>query len=907
MNKVGSPYNWNDIYYSRLWVDGLDHKDSVEFALAEVGGNVWLEQTITKRDTANAGIPAPDTTEKLVISTKNNRDDADYSRNPPYDPGTDENGNVKFEQSLVFNVYNLKPGHLTLARKSLRTGENNYTGYQTLQLYVHGQSSQDTFLIRLVAGSDSNSYYQYRAVTTASWQDVAVPLDRFSDLKKPPYTGYREDGAYSVKGNPSLTNLSRIALGVVNGRGSPYNGKVEIWFDDLRLTDVRKDGGTAFWSTVELRLADLLQLTGGYRQTGAHWYTMNDQGRGSGVRTVGYNFSANLLLSKFYLDRLGFNLPLSFGQTVSEGFPEFGNDDIRLTPEESRANRSWSRGRNVSYSLNRTKPTNWWLTDLLIQPLNYGGSWSQTVSFDQNSADSNVSFSHHVSYGYSPRSQGLKVIKGITLYYLPSNFGLAWAGGQTHQWHWDKLTNVINTQGSGMSRSLTSSLAWKLTDQLNYSFSQSRDLMQKKWQGDPAKLDGWLIHRLGLGSEVSRNQRVDFNTTLAWLRLIKPTVSYNTTYSEQHAIYLSANQRDSTNVQNVTNANGLTLANDFPVGEWLAKLTALRNPNKDTAAEAGSPRWMLLHLESFFKGWQGVQFNFTQSKNSTASGLRSRPNLWYQLGWQRQPRGIERFGQSGADNLSLSNSYSANSQARLGPASITGSWGRSDSWTTVGSATNYSRTDNWPTLRADVMSVEKLWPQALTSSRLATSYSLTRERSWQQDRGLSREATRKNFSPLAEWSASWRPKFSTSLSYEWQIADLQEPNNGYFSGWRRDYSETKKLTGSFSYAFTAEKGFSFKLWKLGRKRFKFANELRLSLTGSYSVRTQKYLDALAAVSDAPYFADTEELGVNSSAEYRFSNSITGSMTAEYGTTKNRINSVSDSKRYGLNLLVNIVF
>ncbi|HTY09325.1 MAG TPA: hypothetical protein VMF29_09195, partial [Candidatus Edwardsbacteria bacterium] len=369
---------------------------------------------------------------------------------------------------------------------------------------------------------------------------------------------------------------------------------------------------------------------------------------------------------------------------------------------------------------------------------------------------------------------------------------------------------------------------------------------------------------------------------------------------------LSAHHPD-TNVQNVSNANGLSVANDFPLGEWLGKLTTLRSHAKDDSAEAGSPRWLLIQMESLVKNWQGVQVSFKQDKSNSAYGLLRRPNVWYQLGWQRQPVGLDRFGQNGSDAQRLDNAYTANSQARLGPVNLSGSWGRTDSWNTSGAVTNYSRTDNWPTLRADVTSVERLWPQALTSSRLASSYSLTRERNWQQEHVLSREALRKNFTPLVEWSASWRPKFSTSMSYEYTTIDLREPNLGYPSGWRRDYSVTKKFTGNISYAFTAEKGFSLKLWKLGRKRFKFANELRLSLSGSYGIRTQKLLDAIAAEADAEYTANNQDLDVSTSAEYRFSNSITASLTANYGTSKNLINSVSDSKRYGLNMLVNIIF
>ena len=892
--RVGAPYNWNDIYYGRIWVDSLSQPADIELALVEVAGNQWIEQPIARRDTSDsAAIPADET---FAIGVRNNRDDAGYSANPPYDPGRDENGNLKFEQSLAFNVYNLRPGHAALGRRSLRAGENNYTGYRRLRLYVKGESAQDTFLVRLTA-ADTNVYYQYRAPTTGAWQDVLIELDRFSTLKKPPYDGRREDGPYSVRGSPSLANVVRIQLGVVSGRGQPYTG--EVLFDDLRLDDVRRDRGTAYWSTIDLKMADLLSLSGGYRRTGAHFYAMG--GRAPGTSTVSYNASAALTLSKFYLDRAGFSLPLSLAQTVSEGYDEFGGDDIRLTDEESRAQRSWSRSRSGGFSLTRTKPMGWWLADATVNRLSYRGDWSQGTGFSRTGADSSSTFTQTVAYGWSPsQNRGLSVLKLTRFYYLPSSLTSTWSSGQTRRWSLEKASGVQSTAGSGMTRSLTGSLGWKLTDQLNYTLSQNRDLMQHKWAGS-------LARRLQLGSEVSRSQRVEYNTTINWLKLVKPTLGYSTTYSEQHSIMLLSGGADSVMVMGVTNANALTTGTDVPVGSWLAKITALRNEQKDTSAEAGSPRWMVIQLDRLFRSWSGVQVSFTQNKSGSASGLTRRPSAWYQLGWHRRPGDIERLGSSSQDNNTLGNSYSAGTQARIGPVNLSGNWSRSDDWTTTGAITNYRRVDNWPTLRADVTGVEKVWPQAMSSSRLATSYALTRERAWQQDRGLSRDATRRSLSPLVDWSCSWKPRFSTSLTYDLLVQDVREPSPQYFSGWRRDHTQTNKLSGSLSYSLTAQKGLAFNLWKLGKRRFKFNNELRTSLSGSYSVRTQTQLDALSALKEAPPTADQEELSLTTQAEYRFTNSITGSLSANYGTVTNRINSVGNSQTYGLDLLINVIF
>lgn len=913
---VGAPYNWNNITYARIWVDSLTAPTDVELALVDVSGNSWLEQRITKHDTT-----APDSvrpSERFTVGTKNNRDDADYSVNPPYDPGKDENGNLKFEGCLTFNIEELRHGHAAVARRGLRDRETNYTGYRRLRLYVRGAvgaSPRDSFFVRLVAGHDSTQYYQYQAPLSAAWQDVQVELDALSALKKPPYGGYRRAGCYSVRGNPNLTNLSRLQLGVISGHDTlqyPSGWEDgEVWFDDLRLDDVRRDRGTAYWSTVDLRMADLLSLTGTYRHTGAHWYTMGS-GTGSGVKSLNYGLNGGLTLSKFLLDRIGFSLPLTFGQSVDEGFPEFGSDDIRLTEDESRAQRSWSRSRNAGFSLSRTRPSGWWLTDATVDRLNYTVGWQQSSGFSRTAADSHSNLNQSLTYGWSPaRNPGISVFKLTRFYYLPSSLSSSWNSAQARHWSLEKATGVQSTSGSGATRSLTGSLGWKLTDQLNVAFSQNRDLMQDKWAGD-------LARRLMLGSETGRSQRVEYATTISWLKVVRPSLNYSTTYNEQHAVVLrdTANgRRDSTMLQNVTNANALTLTNDFPLGRWLGALTPARNKTRDDSLEAGSQQWLLAKalggLDAFFTSWQGVQVSFTQSKNGSAANLLRRPSLWYQLGWQRRPEGVERFnGLSGTDNNSLGNSYSASTQARLGPVNLTGSWGRNDNWTVTGTVTNYGRTVNWPNLRADIVAVEKIWPRALASSRLATSFNRTTERNYQQDRGLSRLAVRRNFSPLAEWSATWRPRFSTTVNYEWTVQDVQEPGDArqyVISGWRRDYTETRKLSGSFSYSLTAQKGLALNFWKLGRRRFRFANELRLSLTGSYGVRTQKICDARALLAEADYMANTDEVALATQAEYRFSNSITGSLTADYGSTSNKVSSVSDSKRYGLNLLVNVVF
>ncbi len=309
-----SSKDWNNLVYARIWVDGLTAPADIELAMVEVSGNRWLSQGILSQD--SLGNPVDSLRERFDISVKNNRDDADYSQNPPYIPDKDEQGRLKFEQSLVYKITALDSGHAASARRSLREGENNFTGYRTLKLYVrsHGAFRRGKFFIRLMA-NDSTRYYEYQEPLTSYWRDVAIELDRFSDLKKLPVDSGQtrvSRGNYSMVGRPNLTQVSKVALGVYAEESVVPEDGFEVWFDDLRLDDVRRDGGRAVVSRLDLSLADVMDMGLNYSQRGSHFYTINERPPVSGSHSQSYSLGGTLRLHKFYLERLGLSLPLTY-------------------------------------------------------------------------------------------------------------------------------------------------------------------------------------------------------------------------------------------------------------------------------------------------------------------------------------------------------------------------------------------------------------------------------------------------------------------------------------------------------------------------------------------------------------------------------------------------------------------
>ena len=912
---VGPQLGWSSIQYARIWVDSCPASTAFEIAMVEVSGNRWQEEGVFSNDTLDAVASS----EKFTIEVKNNRDNPDYSL-PPNTEQKDDQGRVEFEQSLVFNIDSLGSGHYVKAWKILRDKENNYTGYKTLKIWAHSNDTtrvRKSFALRLI-GNDPNSYYQYKQTLSSGWQEMIMDVLTFSDLKKLPFptdttNKIRTSGNYSLKGNPSLKELNGIALCIFNDdTGRIFSD--EVWFDELRLDDVRRDRGTAIASSASINFADLLSLNAAYNKTGSHWYGIDTDGTGSGVKNISYSLNGSLNAHKLYLERLGLALPVGFRYGESQQYGEYGADDIRLTEEESRAQRAFSRnaGFDVSFSKSMTQ---WWLTNLTIDRISPRFNWSRSVSDSRTTADSNTSTGLSLGYGWSSgEKKSFKTWPGWQFYYLPSSLGLGWSRNQTQRWYWDKLTGVKNNNGSGETRNGQGQLSWQLMNSLSYSFNTTRNLKDRFFQGEWAR-------KFGLGSETSRSQRVNYSTTLGWLKVIKPSLAFSTQYSEGHSLAAKPSIVDTFHLLNVSNSNSLSLNSSLEVGKWLAKVTGWRNKARDDSAEVGSPRWLVTKIDYLFNKLGGVQASFSRDNSSQASNLlMRRPDLLYQFGLKQQVADIPRYFQASADRNTIRNSYSLGTSLELMRLSLNLSFRRSDDTIIVGDAQNSSRSVTWPELRATLAGLERwgLWKKTLTSASLTSSYSRTIDKTWENQKALVRISTKNNFSPILSMSGRWKKNISTSLAFDYS----SQKNDDIIGQGRDTYNQTFKTSSSVSYSFSAPKGFKLNLWKLGKKRIKFNSELSLASLFGYSIIGARNeipegeIAALKQLLAETSYEKITELGYTSlvhsftmspSAKYNFTRSITGSASVDYSFTKDKIARSNNSDRTAFNASVEIKF
>jgi len=203
------------------------------------------------------------------------------------------------EQSLRLCVDNLRDGYAKAAYKNLST---NLLRYKHLRMYLHGESSNvnvvvsDTSVRAFIRiGTDySQNYYEYsiplkitpqNSTSQAQiWPDanaIDLTLQSLIDMKarrnaagwsyivpfNQPVDPARPNGAQiTVIGNPDLSALQGCMIGILNPAATANNPdaaekSICLWADELRVFDFENTGGWAANARLNVKLADLANIT----------------------------------------------------------------------------------------------------------------------------------------------------------------------------------------------------------------------------------------------------------------------------------------------------------------------------------------------------------------------------------------------------------------------------------------------------------------------------------------------------------------------------------------------------------------------------------------------------------------------------------------------------------------------
>ena len=259
------------------------------------------------------------------------------------------------EQSLVLDVCGLKDGD---SRAIYRNVNLDIRNYNKIQMFVHGESNpgsdpindnEATVFVRLGTDFISN-YYEYEMpIKISSWGDNAAsdvwPLDNnltinlnnLKELKKnrnfnefsnfERFTRVDPDNSTSnitVVGNPNLQGLKTIMIGVRNPKSNDPNNQwkpddgldkcLEVWVNELRLSDFNENGGWAAIGRMTANLADFADfaVSGNYSTPGFGSIEKSVSERQQEF-IYGLDASSTVNLDKFFGDQSGINLPMYVG------------------------------------------------------------------------------------------------------------------------------------------------------------------------------------------------------------------------------------------------------------------------------------------------------------------------------------------------------------------------------------------------------------------------------------------------------------------------------------------------------------------------------------------------------------------------------------------------------------------
>ncbi|WP_243635915.1 cell surface protein SprA [Hymenobacter edaphi] len=273
------------------------------------------------------------------------------------------------EQSLRLCVEGLRDGYAKAAYKNVSL---NLLRYKRLKLFLHAESDnrnlQDGQVESFIRfGTDyTQNYYQYTLPLTITkstdssvdniWpvaNRVDIPLQAFIDAKARraeagfsllvPFTvkyemkltnGETAIGEITVLGNPDLSALQGLMIGVQNPADNGVDQSLCLWADELRVKDFDQSDGWAATARFNTRLADVANITATGAFTSVGFGSLQDRPSQRSLDNVARgDVNAAVAAEKFLPEKLGLRVPVLLQAGAEIRSPQYDplDPDMKLT------------------------------------------------------------------------------------------------------------------------------------------------------------------------------------------------------------------------------------------------------------------------------------------------------------------------------------------------------------------------------------------------------------------------------------------------------------------------------------------------------------------------------------------------------------------------------------------------
>ena len=745
-NAIGGVTDFRSIRFARLYLTEFDRQTTLRFASFDLVSSDWRQYRLSLDNEPNND---NDPTEFSIGVVGVQENDGSYASPPGiYREEINNNNTIirQNEQSLVLKACDLESGDSRAVFKNISIDMRQFN---KLRMFLHAEQGEIAGLgdgdavgfIRM--GNDvTQNYYQVEIPLQVSspnastpeglWpeiNEINLPLDVWQQIKSigisegslsnliPNYyevvngqlneTPVAENAPYtlgqqrvSVKGNPNFGKVRTLMVGIKNGRPDSSSICPEVWFNELRISDMDNEGGWAAILSMDSNVADFMNLSLTARHSTAGFGSV-EQGPNERSRedVNQYDVVTNMNLGQLLPKKWGVQLPFNYGQSEALITPKYDQQykdlelDNRLNAAESnqereqilRQSEDYTRRQSVNFIGVRKqlgaeqKPRIYNVENLT---LNYSYNLAEHRDFEIESAkDQNVRVGATYNFAFNPfvfepfkkndsifTNKYLKLLKDFNLSLLPSNITLS--ANYNRQFFKQKFRDFDLGAGNiGIDElyrrnyffDLEYRVNYNLTNALQFNFSASNNRIVRNYfldnnllgSQDPSKdvWDGFF----DVGDPNRYYQQLGLTYTLPLdkipvLNFIRASYAYNGDFQWQKGSDLFGNftaedgiTYDLGNAISNTNSHNLNANLDMKKFYRNIKPTKRRKPG---TARTSSKKGFLSQVSGILTSIERMQLNYTETNGSSLPGYLQSPGLWgtiqptfgYTIGSQRDIR-----------------------------------------------------------------------------------------------------------------------------------------------------------------------------------------------------------------------------------------------------------------------------
>ena len=377
---VGGIEGFNSIRFMRVYMKGFDRPVLVRLARFELVRADWRRYAYDLKQTGEYIVNDDNSTIFDVSAVSLQENGTKVPVNYVLPPDISQQQNVQTtnlvlqnEQALQLRVCNLKDGD---SRAVFKNVDLDTRMFNNIKMNVHAEKLNDiplndgdlTLFFRV--GTDyNNNFYEYqvplkltakgvydpnsdddrKAVWPAEnevnfkFSDISMVKDErnrslgyFSNLNNlsTPYIKDFEGYKIAVVGNPNLGTIKSVMVGVRNNKGTDNLAHcVEVWVNELRLTEFINKGGWATTGQVQAKLADLgmVSLAGTYKTPfwGGVEQKINERSKETNLN---WDMSSSINAGKFFPNKWKVTLPIFYNYGQTKVIPLFNpiDPDVRM-------------------------------------------------------------------------------------------------------------------------------------------------------------------------------------------------------------------------------------------------------------------------------------------------------------------------------------------------------------------------------------------------------------------------------------------------------------------------------------------------------------------------------------------------------------------------------------------------